>query len=107
MRLFHLLRALAGLVLLAVASLAASKKTVAITVDDLPYAGGNLTPPLDSKVSAAAKIVNRKLLAAFQLHRVPVTGFVIERRVESLGLAKSTGLLRDWVRRGFYRTSNE
>jgi peptidoglycan-N-acetylglucosamine deacetylase len=75
MRVLRSLFASAGLVWLASAGLAAPRQTVSITVDDLPYAGGNLTPPLDPKVSSAAKIVNRKLLAALQLHRVPVTGF--------------------------------
>ena len=101
MRVLRSLCASAGLVLLASACFAALGQTVSITVDDLPYAGGILTPPLDPKVSSAANIVNRKLLAALQLHRVPVTGFVIEQRVESLGPANGTRILNDWIRRGF------
>jgi len=32
-------------------------------------------------------IVNNKLLGTFRANHVPVTGFVIQRRVESLGAA--------------------
>jgi peptidoglycan/xylan/chitin deacetylase (PgdA/CDA1 family) len=65
--------------------------TVAITVDDLPYAGGR---------SAEAEAANRKLLAAFRAHRVPVTGFVIQKHVEVLG-PPGTRILKEWVGQGF------
>src|SRR5580658_5918764 len=71
----------------------AQERTVAITVDDLPFAGGGA--PAD--VSA----FNLDLLAAFQVHHVPVTGFVIQKRVESLGLASGTRILKEWISRGF------
>jgi peptidoglycan/xylan/chitin deacetylase (PgdA/CDA1 family) len=71
----------------------AQERTVAITVDDLPFAGGG----------AAADIseFNLDLLAAFQAHHVPVTGFVIQKRVESLGLVSGTRILKEWITRGF------
>jgi len=72
----------------------AQERTVAITVDDLPYAGGTVT------VSTAARI-NGKLLAAFRAHHVPVTGFVIQQVVESLGASSATGILKQWVSQGF------
>ncbi|MCU1272737.1 MAG: hypothetical protein JWO48_168 [Bryobacterales bacterium] len=71
---------------------------MAITVDDLPYA------PVAANVSelpAAAEIVNGKLLAAFKVHHVPVTGFVIQKRVEALGSAAGTRILKEWIRQGF------
>jgi peptidoglycan/xylan/chitin deacetylase (PgdA/CDA1 family) len=63
-------------------------------VDDLPYVG-------DSQNVNKAQIVNHKLLAAFRTHRVPVTGFVIQVRVESLGFVAGTGILRQWINAGF------
>jgi peptidoglycan-N-acetylglucosamine deacetylase len=69
----------------------AQARTVAITVDDLPYAGS--TP-------AEATTVNRAILHAFQQHHVPVTGFVIEQRSESLGTSTGTKILKDWIARG-------
>lgn len=71
----------------------AQSRTVAITVDDLPYAG--------DQAAASPTAVNAKLLAAFSGHHVPVTGFVIQKRVEEIGWAQGTAILRDWVRQGF------
>jgi peptidoglycan/xylan/chitin deacetylase (PgdA/CDA1 family) len=66
----------------------AQERTVAITVDDLPYAGGKVT-------ASAAERVNGKLLAAFRAHHVPVTGFVIQQGVESLGSRAGTRILKN------------
>lgn len=75
----------------------AQVRTVAITVDDLPYVWGS-----GRKADLAiAENVNRRLLDAFQSHRVPVTGFVIQTHVESFGLKPGAGLLQEWLRRGF------
>jgi peptidoglycan/xylan/chitin deacetylase (PgdA/CDA1 family) len=63
--------------------------TVAITVDDLPYAG--------ALFAESAASVNRKLLDAFQRRHVPVTGFVIGNRVGPGRIP----ILREWTRRGF------
>ena len=63
-------------------SRARAAATVAITVDDLPY----VLPEANVAVgTSAVERINLNLLAAFQAHRVPVTGFVIQKRVESLG----------------------
>lgn len=71
-------------------------RTVAVTVDDLPYADGGLT----AGSPRTAETVNRKLLAGFRAHRVPVTGFVIQEHVERAGRS-GTRILADWIRAGF------
>jgi peptidoglycan/xylan/chitin deacetylase (PgdA/CDA1 family) len=73
------------------------ERAVAITVDDLPYAGStqgqNVPPPtLD-----AARETNRMLLAALKRHRVPATGFVIQQTVEKLG---GNEILERWIAAG-------
>ena len=78
----------------------APERTVAITVDDLPYAGGTFPWPDAPAVAQAAAMVNRRLLAAFKAGHVPVTGFVIQKRVESLG-PQGIRILRDWTSQGF------
>ena len=52
-----------------------------------------------SAEASAAVIVNGKLLSAFRAHHVPVTGFVIQKRAESLGLAGRL-ILREWIDQG-------
>jgi peptidoglycan/xylan/chitin deacetylase (PgdA/CDA1 family) len=73
------------------------QRAVAIAVDDLPYARGSLPTPIDGEVRRTAEIVNRRLLAAFKTHHVPVTGFVIQKGVESLGLTIGTRILMEWI----------
>ncbi|HLH17409.1 MAG TPA: polysaccharide deacetylase family protein [Bryobacteraceae bacterium] len=68
---------------------AAPQRTVAITVDDLPFVG----PP------SAAVAGNRTLLDAFRRHHVPVTGFVIRKHVEDLG-ADGPRILAAWRQAG-------
>lgn len=77
------------------------RRAVAITVDDLPYAWGSSPNPNDSEVRRTAEKANRRLLAAFEAHHVPVTGFVIQKSAESLGLKAGTGILMDWILHGF------
>lgn len=77
------------------------RRTVAITVDDLPYAGRALPRANDSQRRHTAEMANQRLLAAFQAHRVPVTGFVIQMSAESLGPTAGTRILRDWIAHGF------
>lgn len=84
-----------GLALLCAAGGFAQQRTVAITVDDLPYVPGGL--PLSPSDASAA---NRKLLAALRAHRAPVTGFVIGERVQALGPV-GPRILNDWVSGGF------
>src|SRR5438105_4189826 len=90
-----------GLSLLAVVSIFAQGRSVAITVDDLPYAGGTVAAATVAEISSMAKIVNGKLLAALQAHHVPATGFVIQKTVESLGPTSGPSILKEWTSRGF------
>jgi peptidoglycan/xylan/chitin deacetylase (PgdA/CDA1 family) len=71
------------------------QKTVAITVDDLPYAGGSLqaSPQL-------AEEVNKAILDGLKRKHAPATGFVIEQTVQSLQPVGAK-LLADWVSAGF------
>ena len=77
----------------------AQQRTVSITVDDLPYVSRTHTALTLTDVNHARQ-VNRKLLVAFKKHRVPVTGFVNEGRVEGLGLKAGAQILRQWIRKG-------
>jgi peptidoglycan/xylan/chitin deacetylase (PgdA/CDA1 family) len=81
------------------ASLAAQSRTAAITIDDLPFVTGSDMPkgPQDAPAAIAA---NRKLLNALTRYRVPVTGFVNEKRVELLGMQDGVQILKSWVERG-------
>lgn len=93
--------ALALLLAWSTGRLFAQGRRVAITVDDLPYASGGAAASSLSEEQHTAETVNRKLLAAFERHRVPVTGFVIQKRVEALGLPVGTRILESWIDRGF------
>jgi len=88
------------LTLLSALSIFAQTRIVAITVDDLPYAGGALAGANTSELASAAELANRKLLAAFHVHHVPVTGFVIQKNVEMLGAKSGIGILNEWIRGG-------
>ncbi len=73
-----------------------SPRSVAITVDDLPYAG-----PLLNLPNYSADEINNRLLAAFTRRHVPVTGFVIEQSVgEKLDRATGTRALQHWIANG-------
>ena len=50
--------------------------------------------------SSVVETVNRKLLDAFEDDHVPVTGFVIQKTVESLGPALGPDILKAWTSRG-------
>jgi len=76
-------------------------QSVAITIDDLPYVTGAQVAPNISGVRSSAEIANRKLLTALTAHRVPVTGFVIQKRVESIGSTSGSKILKAWISRGF------
>lgn len=77
-------------------SASAQRREVAITVDDLPYTGAVIKNP-----EYTAEAVNSRLLAAFMKHRVPVTGFVIEKTVENIGSTTGTRILKEWTTQGF------
>ena len=76
----------------------AQQRTVAITVDDLPY---SLPPANVAEEMSAVERTNLALLAAFHARHVPVTGFVIQKRIESLGPTSGARILREWISRGF------
>ena len=76
--------------------LVAQTRTVALTIDDLPFAGEYDTRLLPATVAVAA---NQKLLNAFARHRVPVTGFVIGERATTVPSGEK--ILRRWTQRGF------
>jgi peptidoglycan/xylan/chitin deacetylase (PgdA/CDA1 family) len=92
--------AVVGAILISQA-LSAQERSVAITVDDLPYASGNLKVVNVPEARARAGEVNRKLLTAFRAHRVPVTGFVIQKTVDSLGAEAGARILGEWIKGGF------
>lgn len=76
----------------------AQNRTVAITVDDLPYVSAEAVSSSDAVV---AKEVNRKILSALRLHHAPVTGFVVQKGVEDLGRTAAIEILRNWTRGNF------
>jgi peptidoglycan/xylan/chitin deacetylase (PgdA/CDA1 family) len=76
----------------------AQNRTVAITVDDLPYASADAVSSSDAVV---AKEVNGKILSALRLHHAPVTGFVVQKGVEDLGPTAAIEILRNWTRGNF------
>ena len=91
---------LSGMVFISGISLHAQSRTVAMTVDDLPFASGEPRPtnPSDAK---EAERVNRAILKAFSRDQIPVTGFVIEQGVESLGEKTGKRVLQSWTQAGF------
>ena len=100
-RRLSIVRACLTLTLLSSPALFGEPRTVAITVDDLPYAGGAFTATAVPKEISQAEEINRKLLAAFKAHRIPVTGFVIQQRVEAVPFSSGARILKEWVRQGF------
>jgi peptidoglycan-N-acetylglucosamine deacetylase len=79
---------------------AAQQRTVAITIDDLPYAG-RADQTLATTDAPFARKVNRELLRAFKKHRAAVTGFVNEKRIGALGSSVGSKILKQWVVQGF------
>jgi len=75
----------------------AQTRTLSLTIDDLPFVSGADSPPVDAGEAIKA---NRQLIRALIRHHVPVTGFVIQRNVETLGQGAGTVILRDWIRHG-------
>ncbi len=98
-KIFRSLCACAGLAVFGTPCTFAQNRTVAVTVDDLPYASGSPAPEVAGNASQA-EMVNRRLLAAFRADHVPVTGFVIQTRVQSLGQA-GPKILQQWTREGY------
>jgi peptidoglycan/xylan/chitin deacetylase (PgdA/CDA1 family) len=76
----------------------AQTRTVAMTVDDLPFASPDSVSPADAKEAIA---VNQKILHAFARHHISAIGFVIEEQAEDLGLPVSKDILKHWIGSGF------
>lgn len=68
-------------------------RTVAITIDDLPYATGGDRAPTPSE-RAYADSINRAIIATLVRRHVPATGFVIQARAEQLD---DTRILKAWT----------
>jgi peptidoglycan/xylan/chitin deacetylase (PgdA/CDA1 family) len=82
-----------------IAEAASHHPEVAITVDDLPYAGATHTlTPADA---ATAREINRALLKAFARRHVPAIGFVNQRTAELIGADSGAQVLRTWTAPGF------
>lgn len=79
-----------------VASAQAQTRTMAVTIDDLPYARIGDAAYLSSAQAATAKILN-----TLRKHKVPAVGFVNERKLEPANEREArVALLRDWVKSG-------
>ena len=80
----------------------AQSKTVAITIDDLPYEWHDPNiHKLDAADAGYAATVNQRILAALARHKAPVTGFVNQLKVEQLGTEQGTAMLRPWTSGSF------
>ena len=77
----------------------AQRRSVAITVDDLPYVAETQLDSASADGNLAQRM-NRRLLHAFKRHRVPVTGFVNEQSVSALG-TYGAEILAQWVLQAF------
>jgi peptidoglycan/xylan/chitin deacetylase (PgdA/CDA1 family) len=80
----------------------AQSKTVAITVDDLPYEWHDPNiHKLDVADAKQAALVNQKILAGLARHKAPVTGFVNQLKVEQLGTEQGAAMLKPWTSGSF------
>jgi peptidoglycan/xylan/chitin deacetylase (PgdA/CDA1 family) len=72
---------------------------VAITFDDLPVAETDIRAggPIDP---IEAKSLNRVILDSLRRHKVSATGFVIEKRVEDIGVIPGREMLMEWAESG-------
>lgn len=82
---------------LCIVSQGASKRTVAITFDDLPYVAKQVSGVALAEEATAA---NQRILNVLQKHHVPVTAFVIEAHIDEIGRSAGTEILRQWVADG-------
>jgi peptidoglycan/xylan/chitin deacetylase (PgdA/CDA1 family) len=72
-------------------------KTVAITVDDMPYEWYDTSHKLNAADAKLAASVNQRILTALARHKAPATGFVNQLKVDQLGTAQATTILKDWT----------
>jgi len=84
-----------------VSGLGAQTRTVALTIDDLPFVSVDSSQPMGPMEAKAANAANNRLLKAFVRQKVPVTGFVIQKNAEELGLEAGGGILRAWIQHAF------
>jgi peptidoglycan/xylan/chitin deacetylase (PgdA/CDA1 family) len=94
---------IAGLCLLAwaVPAAAQSDRRVALTFDDLPYAG-EITATADAGLtSGEVAALNARLLGGLRDHRAPAMGFVVQGTLEALAAPDREAVLRDWTGEGF------
>ncbi|MGA2048684.1 MAG: polysaccharide deacetylase family protein [Terracidiphilus sp.] len=84
-----------------IANLTAQTHTVALTIDDLPFVQSDANSGTLHETDKQAAAANHKLLNALARHHVPVTGFVIQKGVEDLGMLPGAAILRNWAHRGF------
>src|SRR5438105_8981368 len=79
----------------AIAQAQTPKRKMAITFDDLPYAGVGQQDLVD------ARRVTKEILEILKRRHVPAVAFVNEQKLEVPGEAQArTTLLRDWVSAG-------
>jgi peptidoglycan/xylan/chitin deacetylase (PgdA/CDA1 family) len=79
----------------------AQMRTVALTIDDLPFVSGNDSSHKQGSEAAFATASNHRLLVALQRHHIPITGLVNEKGVEELGPKAGPAILHEWIDRGF------
>jgi peptidoglycan/xylan/chitin deacetylase (PgdA/CDA1 family) len=89
--------AASALVINLIPGIVAQTRTVSLTIDDLPFVTGADLAPVDAGEAIKA---NRQLIRALIRHHIPVTGFVIQRNVGTLGQDSGTAILRDWIKHG-------
>jgi peptidoglycan/xylan/chitin deacetylase (PgdA/CDA1 family) len=84
---------------------AAPDRRITITIDDLPWAGGNdqIWEDKNSATSRSIKQHHQRLIKAMKKARAPVVGFVNEGKLYSGDLLQKNriAMLNDWLNSGF------
>ena len=80
-------------------SVGQQQRMVAITFDDLPVAETDIRAgePIDP---IEVKSMNQAILDSLRRHKVSATGFVIEKRVEDVGVMPGREILMEWAESG-------
>src|SRR5262249_7383381 len=72
------------------------RRTMAVTIDDLPYVN-----PAQLKYLPSAQRATNDILRTLKTHHAPAVGFVIEKDLQAAGeVAARTALLKQWVDAG-------
>jgi len=87
------------LLISAAPTVAQSERTVALTFDDLPYAGEVASG--SGMSSAEVVALNAKLLDVLREHNAPAVGFVVEKTLETLSAGDRDAVLDGWTRGKF------